>query len=90
MRGNDPQPARMRLRFGQRSVFGLRGRVGADRHERMDQRRADVLLVHDREDAIGLAAVGDDEIHQRIARVLAHAPSDLGQRHALRTAAARG
>jgi hypothetical protein len=36
-----------------------------------------VVFAHDRDDHVGLAGIGDDEIHHRIARVLPHLLADL-------------
>ena len=49
----------------------------------MLQRRADIVLGHDGDDDRALAAVGDDEIHHGVARVLSHRLADLGQAHPL-------
>ena len=76
-----PPRARMRFRFRQLAVFGLRARVGAHADQRMPQPRAHIVFVHDRNDDRALAAVGNDEIHHGVARILPHRLPDRRERH---------
>ena len=71
--------ARVGLRFRERPVLGARARIGADRNHRVRQRQPHVVFAHDRDDDRGLAAIGDDEVHRRVARILAHLLANLDE-----------
>ena len=81
--GEGAPRAGMRSRLRERTVLGPGARVGVDGDQRVGERSPDVLLRHDADDAGRLSLIGNHQVDQGVAGILAHRPADLGQRHAL-------
>ncbi len=73
----------MRPLFRVDPVRGGRPGVRAEADEGILQGGPDVVLSHHEDDALRVRAVGEDDVHQRVARILLHERADLLERPAL-------
>ena len=67
----------MRFRPGQGAISSTRATIGTNADERRLQRRLHVVFTHHEKDGTSLTMVGDDEIEQRIQRILVLSCSDF-------------